>query len=62
MKYKVGYGKPPKHTQWKPGQSGNPKGRSKKIAREKILRKAMRKLVISAIKAQIEILEELIRN
>ena len=23
----VGYGKPPKHSQFKPGQSGNPKGR-----------------------------------
>lgn len=27
--YKVGYGKPPKSTQFKPGQSGNPKGRTK---------------------------------
>lgn len=27
--YKVGYGKPPKKTQFKPGQSGNPKGRTK---------------------------------
>lgn len=25
----VGYGKPPRHTQFKPGQSGNPKGRAK---------------------------------
>ena len=25
--YEVGYGKPPKRTQFKPGQSGNPKGR-----------------------------------
>jgi hypothetical protein len=25
----VGYGKPPKHSQFKPGQSGNPKGRPK---------------------------------
>ena len=25
--YEVGYGKPPKHTQFKPGQSGNRKGR-----------------------------------
>jgi hypothetical protein len=25
--YEVGYGKPPKHTRFKPGQSGNPKGR-----------------------------------
>jgi hypothetical protein len=27
--YEVGYGKPPKSTQFKPGQSGNPKGRPK---------------------------------
>jgi hypothetical protein len=25
--YKVGYGKPPQHTRFKPGTSGNPKGR-----------------------------------
>jgi hypothetical protein len=27
--YAVGYGKPPKHTRFKPGQSGNPSGRPK---------------------------------
>ena len=27
--YEVGYGKPPKSTQFKPGESGNPKGRPK---------------------------------
>ncbi|WP_165354788.1 DUF5681 domain-containing protein [Tropicimonas sp. IMCC6043] len=27
--YEVGYGRPPKHTQFKKGQSGNPKGRPK---------------------------------
>jgi len=27
--YNVGYKKPPKHTQFKPGQSGNPRGRPK---------------------------------
>lgn len=27
--YKVGYGKPPKSTQYRPGQSGNSKGRPK---------------------------------
>src|ERR1017187_74388 len=29
-KYTVGYGKPPRHTRFKPGQSGNAKGRPKK--------------------------------
>ncbi len=29
--YEIGYQKPPKHTQWKVGQSGNPNGRPKKI-------------------------------
>lgn len=28
--YDVGYRKPPKHTQFKPGKSGNPKGRPKR--------------------------------
>lgn len=27
--YEVGYGRPPKHTRFKPGQSGNPNGRQK---------------------------------
>jgi Family of unknown function (DUF5681) len=27
--YEVGYGKPPRHTQFKKGQSGNPRGRPK---------------------------------
>lgn len=30
--YEVGYGKPPKATRFKPGQSGNPKGAKKKVA------------------------------
>ncbi len=29
-KYKTGFKKPPKHTQFKPGQSGNPNGRPKR--------------------------------
>jgi Family of unknown function (DUF5681) len=30
--YDVGYRKPPKHTQWKKGQSGNPAGRPRRDA------------------------------
>ncbi|MDP4026661.1 DUF5681 domain-containing protein [Methylobacterium sp. NEAU 140] len=29
--YEVGYGRPPKHTRFRPGQSGNPKGRRKGV-------------------------------
>lgn len=29
--YEVGYGKPPEHTRFRPGRSGNPKGRSKRV-------------------------------
>jgi hypothetical protein len=31
-KNSVGYGKPPKHTRFRPGQSGNPRGRPRKSA------------------------------
>lgn len=29
--YEVGYGKPPRHSQFKAGQSGNPKGERKAL-------------------------------
>ena len=32
LDYRVGYKRPPRHTQFKPGESGNPKGRPKKRA------------------------------
>lgn len=41
----VGYGKPPKHTQFKPGHSGNPKGRppgSKNMGIRRKLEKALK--------------------
>ena len=34
--YEVGYGKPPKHTRFKPGQSGNPAGRPKGSGRKSL--------------------------
>lgn len=42
--YEVGYGKPPKPGQFKPGQSGNPKGRPKRQAttEELVLKEAAR--------------------
>ena len=44
--YEVGYGKPPKQTQFKPGQSGNPKGRPKHSKGIKtIVREVMQKPV-----------------
>ena len=33
--YEVGYGKPPRHTQFRKGQSGNPGGRPRRTATER---------------------------
>ena len=40
--YEIGYGRPPKHTRFKPGQSGNPRGR--RPAKDAIIENAARVL------------------
>jgi hypothetical protein len=49
--YDVGYGKPPRDTQFPKGRSGNPKGRAKKTEREVV------DMVRDAIRRQIQVRE-----
>jgi len=48
--YEIGYGRPPKQTRFKPGQSGNPKGRPKH-------RRNLRTLVEDALNETVTIRE-----
>jgi hypothetical protein len=48
--YSVGYKKPPVHSQFKPGQSGNPRGRPKKTPTvSQFVQKHLRKTVVVII-------------
>jgi hypothetical protein len=48
--YPVGYKRPPRHTQFKPGQSGNSKGRPKKsVTFADVISKQLRKIVTITI-------------
>lgn len=64
--YEVGYGRPPKKSQFKPGQSGNPRGRPKrkKTVGELVEREFARKVAITEGGAEKRVtkLELLIRR
>ena len=46
--YEVGYGKPPQHTRFKPGVSGNPKGRKKNS-------KSLKTILETALDEKVEV-------
>jgi Family of unknown function (DUF5681) len=52
----VGYGKPPKNSQWKPGQSGNPRGRPKRKTLAESERE-LREMMMLELQAPIPITE-----
>jgi hypothetical protein len=55
--YNVGYGKPPKATQWQKGQSGNPKGKKKgmKSLKQYFLDAAKKKITVKDAKGLKEV-------
>jgi hypothetical protein len=57
---KIGYGKPPKHTQFQPGVSGNPRGRPRgsKNLRPPLREDQMSKLIFQEAKRKINIRED----
>ena len=64
--YEVGYGKPPEATRFKPGQSGNPRGRPKKELDIRALLQALTQQEVSVTlngrKVKISSLEAMLHN
>lgn len=52
--YEVGYGKPPKSTQFKKGQSGNPNGRPRHPRKRGDLDEMMMRILQSPVPAKLE--------
>jgi uncharacterized protein DUF5681 len=53
-KDKVGYGKPPKATQFQKGKSGNPKGRPKGRKNFKSLSRVLREFALKEVQGQMD--------
>lgn len=63
--YEVGYGKPPKSTQFKKGQSGNPSGKKKPASLETILKSTLAKQVTVTVdgkKQSLSMMEAIIQT
>jgi hypothetical protein len=62
--YKVGYRRPPKHTRFKKGQSGNPRGRPRKAAPpvEDVFRKVMATPVKLSDGRRVSVIEAALRK
>lgn len=56
--YEIGYGKPPTHSRWKKGQSGNPKGRKRKVRSDfEVLAERMKALMLQEAYRPVEVEE-----
>lgn len=65
--YTVGRGKPPRHAQWKPGQSGNPNGRPKgslNLSRvfQEVLVEAQMELIENGSKREVPVIVALLKR
>lgn len=57
--YKVGFGKPPEHTRFQKGRSGNPGGRAKPKPRKPFITapEEVRQMLIDALEEEISVVE-----